>query len=97
MSTTPPPPDGTHPEDEAPATRSALDDRWWWSAVLWMVVGVGVIAYQSGPIRTGTAIGLTWVLVAIGALVAARGALMLWRAWRAQQAAGAEPDGNGPV
>lgn len=62
-----------------------MSDRWWWSAAVWMVVGGGVIAYQSGPIRTGSAIALTWMMVAVGALVAIRGAVMLWNAWKVER------------
>ena len=91
MSSTPPPPAGSDEPDESLPSRSALDDRWWWSAVLWMVVGVGVIIYQSGPIRSGTEIWLNWLMVTIGAVVAGRGAVMLWAAWRAHAAATSAP------
>lgn len=83
MSSTPSPPDDS--SAEAAETRSPLTDRWWWSAALWMVVGGGVIAYQSGPIRTGSAIALTWVMVAIGAVVAVRGAVKLWNDWKVER------------
>jgi len=87
MSSTPPPEhDADEPVEAGTAASTSLFDRWWWSAALWMVVGVGVIAYQSGPIRDGNTIGLTWVMVAVGALVAARGVMMLWTSWKAQGA-----------
>ena len=97
MSSTPPPEhDADEPVEAGPSESTSLFDRWWWSAALWMVVGVGVIAYQSGPIRDGNTIALTWVMVAVGALVAARGAMMLWTGWKDKKAKTASPDPADP-
>ena len=84
MSSTPSPDDDDASEAADPKPRR-LDERWWWSAALRMVVGGGVIAYQSGPIRDGSAFWLTWVMVGVGAVVAVRGAMVLWSTWKVEQ------------
>ena len=72
------------------AGNRSLDSRWWWSPFLWLVVGAAVIGYQSGPIRSGEAIVLTWVMVAIGAVVSVVGLVSLARAYAAHRATQAE-------
>ena len=95
MSSTPSPQDEPQDENRSSLTgRQRLDTRWWWSPAMWMVVGVGVIVYQSGPISTGDTITLTWVMVAVGALVAVRGAWMLWTAWTAERAGATGSDAS---
>lgn len=91
---------GTPPQDSTPADdgtttwagNRSLDSRWWWSPALMVVVGVAVIGYQSGPIRTGDAIVLNWVMVAVGAVVAAAGLLSLRRAYAEHRAAQAHDE-----
>ena len=70
------------------AGNRSLDSRWWWSPALWIVVGACVIGYQSGPIRSGEAIFLNWVMVAVGAAVAVAGLISLKRAHAQQRATG---------
>lgn len=77
------------PTDE-PAARTSLDSRWWWSAALWIVVGLGVIGYQSTAITAGDAIVLNWVMVAVGAAVAVVGLSSLKKAYDAHTAAESE-------
>ena len=79
------------------AGNRSLDSRWWWSPFLWLVVGAAVIGYQSGPIRSGEAIVLTWVMVAIGAVVAAVGLVSFARAYATHRATQAEVRDEPPV
>lgn len=80
-------PDPTDPA-ETPQERSdttwagnrSLDSRWWWSPALWIVVGLGVIAYQLGAYLGEGGMWLNAVMIAIGAGVALSGLVQLKRA-----------------
>ncbi|NCT90739.1 hypothetical protein GXB85_07240 [Cellulomonas sp. APG4] len=88
-----PSPDETSPdrrpqgdgEERTWAGNVPLDRRWWWSPALMVVVGIAVAAYQYSVIADGTAIALTWVMVAIGAVVTVAGLVQLKRAWDVEQ------------
>jgi hypothetical protein len=67
--------------------RSPFTERWYWSPMLMIVVGGGVIAYQWSSIGAGDAIALNWVMVTIGLAVAVAGLVSLKRAWDAKEAA----------
>lgn len=73
-------------EERTWAGNVPLDRRWWWSPALMIVVGIAVAAYQYSVIADGSAIALTWVMVAIGAVVAVAGLVQLKRAWDVEQA-----------
>lgn len=80
------------PSDDGAADRTwagnqPLDQRWWWSPALMVVVGIAVIAYQVGAFRgEGGGFWLNWVMVAAGAAVAVWGLVRLKHAWDAHQA-----------
>jgi len=60
---------------------TALRDRWWWSPVLSIVVGLVVIGYQWEQLTGPGGISLNWVVAAIGAAVALTGVVRLVRAY----------------
>ena len=72
--------------DKQPDERRSINDNWWWSPALMLIVGLGVIGYQSTPILAGEAIVLNWVMVVIGAVVAVLGLMQLKTAYAAHRA-----------
>lgn len=66
-------------DDEQRVGPTALTDRWWWTGVALMLVGVVVIGWQWDVVTKGDAIVATWVVVAIGAVAVVVGAAWLWR------------------
>lgn len=94
-------PDPTDPAEtpqERPDTTWAgnrsLDSRWWWSPALWIVVGLGVIAYQLGAYFGEGGMWLNAVMIAIGAGVALSGLVQLKRA-HAEHVAAQQHDSPG--
>ena len=82
------------PSDPSSDARPAsLNQRWWWSGVLWIVAGGAVAWYQSPVIQDGSAIWANWLMVAVGVVLAGLGAVRLWRAWQAQRADVERTDG----
>lgn len=86
MSNTPA--DETRPADdaaEAPeqeltwAGNVPLTKRWWWHGALWIILGGGVVAYQSPVLLGGEPLALTWVMVALGLVVVGAGVVELIR------------------
>ena len=63
--------------DDAPM---ALQDRWWWSPTLSLVLGVVIVGMQWPSLRTG-GVWLNWVVGALGAVVAVFGLVRLLRAY----------------
>ena len=88
---TTPPTEAAPPADDPQASRSAkvsralagsersLDRRWWWQGFVFAIVGIAIIGFQWGVITTGKAIGATWVMVVIGAVLVLAGAVTAWR------------------
>lgn len=95
-------PEPTDPT-ETPSDRSdttwagnrSLDSRWWWSPALWIVVGLGVIAYQLGAYLGEGGMWLNAVMIAIGAGVALSGLVQLKRAHAEHVAARQDSPGDG--
>lgn len=73
--------DPRSPDDETTDGPPPLGERWWWSSTLKIVVGLVVIGYQvSAYASEDGGIWLNAVMIAVGAAVAAWGAVGLWRA-----------------
>ncbi|MBX9245085.1 hypothetical protein ICW40_09735 [Actinotalea ferrariae] len=75
------------------AGNQPLDQRWWWSPALMIVVGVVVIAFQ---VSAYTGDGGTWlnaVMIAVGAAVVVAGLFSLRKAHRTKDA---PPQGTAP-
>lgn len=72
------------------AGNRSLDSRWWWSSMVWIVVGLGVIAYQLGAYFGEGGMWMNAVMIAIGAGVAIAGLVQLKRA-HAEHVASQEP------
>lgn len=76
------------------AGNAPLDQRWWWSPALMIVVGVVVIAFQVSAYTGDGGIWLNAVMIAVGAAVVVAGLLSLRKAHRAKDAAA--PDATPP-
>jgi hypothetical protein len=63
-----------------PAAPILLQDRWWWSPTLSLVLGSVIAAMQVSALRTG-GVWLNWLVAAIGAAVAVSGLVRLLRAY----------------
>lgn len=84
MSSTPSQPptgDERSPGADTPSPwtgRTSLDRRWWWSATIMIVAGLGVIAYQVAAYRgEGGGMWLNAVMIVVGAAVAGWGLVQL--------------------
>ncbi|WP_129337132.1 hypothetical protein [Cellulomonas endophytica] len=77
-----PPYDSSSPDSASGGT--ALRDRWWWSATLWLVLGLAVIGYQVEPLRGTNPLWANWLVAGLGLLVAAYGGVRLVRAARSR-------------
>lgn len=72
--------DETPPETEDD-TQIRLQDRWWWSATLSLVLGIVIVMLQFPSLQTG-GVWLNWVVAVIGAAVAVFGLVRLIRAYQ---------------
>jgi hypothetical protein len=67
---------------DGPDDPQSVRDRWWFSAMLQIVAGAAIVAFQWGPISGGTANWANWLVGLAGVLVAGYGALGLLIAQR---------------
>lgn len=65
------------PDSAAPIL---LQDRWWWSPTLSLVLGAVITAMQVSALRNG-GVWLNWLVAAIGTAVAVSGLVRLLRAY----------------
>ena len=78
-------PDTTDVQPADPGSSEAaapilLQDRWWWSPTLSLVLGGVITAMQVSALRTG-GVWLNWLVAAIGTAVAISGLVRLLRAY----------------
>jgi len=77
------PPGEPEPAEDAPVS---VRDRWWWSSVMSIVVGVVVVGFQWESLTGPRGLWANWLVAAIGLAVATSGLVRLARAYRAQTA-----------
>jgi hypothetical protein len=70
---------GSRPSGDGDGAAS-LNDRWWFSPVLYFMAGTAVAGFQWEPIRTGSADWLNWLVLAAGLAVLAFGVVSFYRA-----------------
>lgn len=63
-----------------PAAPILLQDRWWWSPTLSLVLGGVITAMQVSALRNG-GVWLNWLVAAVGTAVAVSGLVRLLRAY----------------
>jgi hypothetical protein len=69
------------PSGASPAAGATLRDSWWWSPTLAVVVGLVVAGYQLDSLRSPDPLWISWVVAAIGVVVALVGLVRLVRAY----------------
>ncbi|KGM13411.1 hypothetical protein [Cellulomonas bogoriensis] len=75
MSGTPPPERGS----------TSLTERWWWTAVVPIALGLVVVVYQLSAMLRGEGVWLNTVILVLGGASVGWGLLLLSRAWQVEQ------------